>query len=199
MKKKIFILCMIFLLLIFAFCGYKFFRTGNNKNIESIGELGEHILNISNYEIEANVTIYSNKNSNTYRFTEYKMNEYQKQEIFNEEDNNSIVIENDGDKLTIKNTLLDLTQVFENYEEVTKNTIGFDAFLDDYNNSDSVNISEDEKYYLIFVKVKNSSNKYIQNKTLFMDKKSGKAEKIEVKDINNNSTIVIEYTRFQIL
>ena len=190
---------MIFLLLIFAFCGYKFFRTGNNKNIESIDELGEYILNISNYEIEANVTIYSNKNSNTYRFTEYKMNEYQKQEIFNEEDNNSIVIENDGDKLTIKNTLLDLTQVFENYEEVAKNTIGFDAFLDDYNNSDSVNISEDEKYYLIFVKVKNSSNKYIQNKTLFVDKKSGKAEKIEVKDINNNSTIVIEYTRFQIL
>jgi len=35
MKKKIFIICMIFLCLFLIILGYKFFIPGNNKNIES--------------------------------------------------------------------------------------------------------------------------------------------------------------------
>ena len=130
MKKKIFIICMIFLCLFLIILGYKFFIPGNNKNIESETQLDEYILSIKDYELEGNVTVYSNKNINTYKLKQYKKGNYQRQEIINE--NNGLIIENEGNKITIKNTVLDLTSVFENYEEVTKNSIGLDSFIEDY-------------------------------------------------------------------
>jgi len=132
MKKKIFIICMIFLCLFLIILGYKFFIPGNNKNIESETQLDEYILSIKDYELEGNVTVYSNKNINTYKLKQYKKGNYQRQEIINDNENNGLIIENEGNKITIKNTVLDLTSVFENYEEVTKNSIGLDSFIEDY-------------------------------------------------------------------
>ena len=96
MKKRIFIICMIFLSLILFFISYKFFIVGNNKSIENISEIDDFILSIGNYEIEANVTIYSNKNSNTYSLKQKKQDDYQKQEI----------VDNEGNGLVIENTQL---------------------------------------------------------------------------------------------
>lgn len=199
MKKKIFILCMIFLLLICLLLGYKFLIHGNNKNIESISELDEFILSIRNYNIEAKVTVYSNKNSNTYTLKQYKMEDYQKHEIFCEDRNEGLIIENNGNKLTIKNTVLGVEEVFDNYEEVAKNAVSFEAFLDDYIAADDRNVVEENDKYIVFIKVKNLANRYIENKTLVINKKNGNVEKIEIRDVNNNETIVIEYIKFQIL
>ncbi len=198
MKRKIFIVCMIFLFLISCVFGYKFFITGNNKNIDNIGEINDFILQIKNYDVEANVTIYSNKNSNTYNLKQRKVEDYQIQEI-NDNEGNGLIIENDNNKVTIKNTKLSVEEVFENYNEVAKNDVGFDSFIENYENSDDVEITENEKYYIVFVKIKNSRNKYIENKTLYIDKTENRPEKIEIKDVNNKETIIIEYTKFQIL
>lgn len=199
MKKKIFIICMFFLCLILIILGYKFFVPGNNKNIESETQLDEYILNINNYELEGNVTVYSNKNVNTYRLKQLKNGDYQRQEIVNDNENYGLIIENEGSKITIKNTVLDLTSVFENYEEVAKNSIGLDSFIDDYRETNDSEITEEEQCYRIQVKVKDSQNKYAQNKCLWINKKSRKIEKFEVSDVNNNKTIFIEYTKFEIL
>ena len=176
----------------------KVFITGNNKNIDNIGEINDFILQIKNYDVEANVTIYSNKNSNTYNLKQRKVEDYQIQEI-NDNEGNGLIIENDNNKVTIKNTKLSVEEVFENYNEVAKNDVGFDSFIENYENSDDVEITENEKYYIVFVKIKNSRNKYIENKTLYIDKTENRPEKIEIKDVNNKETIIIEYTKFQIL
>lgn len=199
MKRKIFIICMIFLCLFLCFLGYKFIITGNNKNIENVSQVSDYILNIKNYNIEANVTVYSNKNSNTYNLNQYKMNDYQRQEIINNDENYGLIIESENGKITIKNTALELASVFENYNELTSNAICLNSFIEDYKIADETNITEDEEYYILFVKAKNSHNKYVENKTLYVSKKSNKIEKIEVKDVNNNRTVLIEYTRFEIL
>jgi len=47
--------------------------------------------------------------------------------------------------------------------------------------------------------MKDSLNKYVANKCLWINKKSRKIEKFEVSDVNNNKTIFIEYTKFEIL
>ncbi len=199
MKKRIFIICMIFLSLILFFISYKFFIVGNNKSIENISEIDDFILSIGNYEIEANVTIYSNKNSNTYSLKQKKQDDYQKQEIVDNE-GNGLVIENSKNRVVIKNTKLSLEEVFDNYEDIAKDIVGFDAFVADYKNlPDERKISEDEKYYIVFVKNKSGKNKYNYGKTLFINKQSGIPEKIEVTDVNNNRTAIIEYSRFQIL
>lgn len=199
MKKKFFIVFVIFLFLFLFVLGYKFFGVGNNKTIESISQVDEYVLNIKNYNVEAKVTVSSNKNSNTYNLKQYKMDDYQRQEIISDEESYGLVIENDGNRLIVKNTGLDLASVFENYDEVTSNSTGLDSFIDDYRNSEQTEVTEDEEYYMLFVKVKNSQNRYIENKTLYVNKKNGELEKIEVRDINNNRTIFIEYTRFEIL
>lgn len=159
----------------------------------------EYILNIKNYNVEAKVTVYSNKNTNTYNLKQYKMDDYQKQEVVNSQTNHGIVIENAGNKLTIKNTELGLEQVFENYEELTKNSLGLDSFIKDYRESEKAEVTEDEQYYMLFAKVKKLQNRYIENKTLYINKKTGKIEKIEVKDVNNQRTMFIEYTKLEIL
>lgn len=199
MKKKIFIICMFFLCVFLLILGYKFFATGNNKTIESEEQLCDYILNINDYSIEAKVTIYSNKNINTYSLKQFKKGERQIQEIINTDENYGVIIENEGEKVTIKNTKLDLTSVFENYKEVTSNSIGLDSFIEDYQQDKSPQITEDEESYIIKVKRKNNRNIYLAEKTLYVNKKNRKISKIEVTDVNKDKTILIEYTKFEIL
>ena len=136
MKKKIFITCMIFLFIFLCIFGYKFFIAGNNKNIERVEDIEGWLENIRNYDIEANVIIYSNKNSNTYNLKQHKKDNYQRQEIFSNDEGNGMIIENEGNRVIIKNTKLELETVFDNYDEVAKNSVGFDSFIEDYENSD---------------------------------------------------------------
>lgn len=199
MKKKIFIMCMIFLCLILIILGYKFFIPGNTKNIESEVQLEEYILNINDYELEGNVTVYSNKNINTYKLKQQKKCDYQRQEIVNDDENYGLIIENEGNKITIKNTVLDLTSVFENYEDVAKNSMGLSCFIEDYRETKDAEITEEGQCYKISMNVRNSQNKYVASKCLWINKKNRKIEKFEVSDINNNKTIFIEYTKFEIL
>lgn len=199
MKRNFIIIIMIFLFLILFFVGYKFFIAGNNKHIENVDELEEYILNISNYEIEATVNFYSNKTQNTYSLKQYKVNNYQKQEIFDGDTHEGIIIENENNILKIKNTLLSTERVFNDYKYILNNAVCLDTFINDYRISKDKQIKEDELYYILEVKNKNSQNKYLENKVLYFNKNNNQVEKIEVKDVNNNTTILIEYTKFRIL
>lgn len=199
MKRKIFIFCVIFLCVFLCFLGYKFFITGNTKNIESTVQADEYILNIKNYNIEARVTVWSNKNSNTYNLRQYKKDGYQKQEIISDNMDQGIIIENKGNELVVKNTKIGLEKVFEDFEEITSNSLGLDSFIEDYKQTEEKKVTEDEKYYMLFADVKKSRNIYIKTKILYINKQNGEIEKIEVKDVNNNRIMLIEYISLEIL
>ena len=91
-----------------------------------------------------------------------------------------------------------MENVFNNYDDVVKNSMGLDAFIEDYESDDKKEILEKDGYYIISVKSKNSQNKYAKSKTLYFDKLNNRIEKIVVKDINNNEMVVIEYIKLEI-
>lgn len=199
MKKKIFIIFLILILHILIFCCYKFFIPGNNKHIEDVSDLNDYISSIKDYNAESKVTVNSNKNSNGYTLLQSNCNGVSRQEIRNVEDDGGIVIENRDNCLTIKNTKLPVEEVFSDYADVMKNSVGLDSFIEDYLCDENKEVLDKDGYYIISVKSKNSQNKYSLSKTMFFNKEKSSIEKIVVKDINNNETTIIEYIKLKIL
>lgn len=199
MKKKIFIIFLILILHILIFCCYKFFIPGNNKHIEDVSDLNDYISSIKDYNAESKVTVNSNKNSNGYTLLQSNCNGVSRQEIRNVEDDSGIVIENRDNFLTIKNTKLPVEEVFSDYADVMKNSVGLDSFIEDYLCDENKEVLDKDGYYIISVKSKNSQNKYSLSKTMFFNKEKSSIEKIVVKDINNNETTIIEYIKLKIL
>lgn len=198
MKKKILIVGLIFVLVILVFCCYKFFIPGNNKIVKDVNELDEYILNIKNYKLEAKITVNSNKNTNTYFLTESVQDGKQTQEILSD-NGEGIVLEYDEGHLTIKNTEFKLSRIFDDYENLLNNPIDFNSFIDDYKNDNKKEIKENENFYIISIKSKDLKNKYTTNKTLYFNRDENKFDRVEVKDINNNLKIIIEYSSFKLL
>lgn len=199
MKKKIFIIFLILVLHILIFCCYKFFIPGNNKHIEDVSDLNDYISSINEYNAESKVTVNSNKNSNSYTLFQSNCDGVSKQEIRSVENDSGIIIENEDNCLTIKNTQLPVEKVFSEYADVMKNSVGLDSFVEDYLRDENKEVIDKDGYYIISVKSKNSQNKYSLSKTLFFNKEKNSIEKIVVKDINNNETTIIEYIKLEIL
>ena len=199
MKKKDFIVTLIiFGILFLFFCVFKFLSLGNNKIIGDVNDLDKFILSIENYNACANISVYSNKNSNTYRLNQSCRGGITTQEI---DDGKSkiVIICDGGNKLTIKNTVLPTEKVFEVYSEACNNSIGLDAFIEDYKADSNSEIKEENGYFVVSVKAKNSQNRYSKSKVLYFNKEKRRIEKIVVKDINNNDVIIIEYSTLEIL
>ena len=111
MKRKVFIVFCIFGIIVLIFTCYNFFIVGNNKNIDNINEFDRYISKIKNYNIEALVTVNSNKNSNTYSLKQ----EYKDKKVvqnIKSQDGIELTIENYDGKTVVKNTELTLDKVF---------------------------------------------------------------------------------------
>lgn len=199
MKKKIFIVAIIFILVISVFYCYKFFIPGNNKSVKDVNELNEYILNIKNYNLEAKITVNSNKNTNTYLLKETNEKGNLVTEIVSESTNNGIVCEYKNESLTIKNTELGLPRIFADYKELFSNPIDLNSFIEDYKVDDKKEIKTKDDYYIVSVKNRNLQNKYTTHKVMYFSRSKSRIERIEIKDINNNQTIIIEYSSFKLL
>lgn len=164
-----------------------------NKNEES-GNNNNNILNMSSYKANIEVTIKSNKNTNKYKMIqEYKKGEYSKQVVEEPEQIYGLTVEYKDNNLKVENTKLNLTNIYENYNYITENNLFLNEFVEDYNNSDKREMEEKNDEIILYTNCRNSDNKYQANKILTIDKETNKPKKLEVQDINKNTTVYILY------
>lgn len=130
MKKSKLILVIICILIIISIF---IFALNNNKKVESGNNDNNQILNMNSYKAQIELTIISNKNTNKYKIIqEYKKDEYCIQEIMEPENIRGVKIEYSNNTLTLKNTSLNLTNVYENYKYIAENNLFLDKFIEDF-------------------------------------------------------------------
>ena len=128
-KISLIILLIAFAIIFFMQKVYKTKKTGNNIN-KSTSDLLEYILNISSYEATAKVTINSNKTSNEYVIKQYYLKPiYSKQIIKEPQSIENLEILHNGKDLSIKNTNLGLSKIYQNYS--IDNRYNFKLEIDD--------------------------------------------------------------------
>ena len=201
--KKIIIIAIIIIITIIAIffikSNYKNSIFGNNISSKSADEIKKYILDINSYELTANITIESNKNTNIYVAQEKYMkdNNIFRHEILEPENMKGITFTYDGANVKIENTNLNLNKIYENYPYMGENTITLMSFINDFSDSNETNISENEKEIILEVKLKNG-NKYRAYKKLYISKDTGMPSKLEIQDITQKTSIYILYNEIKI-
>ena len=170
------------------------FKTGNNNTSQTIVN---DILNIKSYELKAEIEIKSNKNENNYIIKQkYISPEYNSQEVIEPENVKGVIIERDGNNLKIQNTNLNLTTMFNNYEYLSENVLDLSSFIQKCKNED---YKQKENSNEITLEISSkTANPYIVKKILYIDKKTAKPTKMEIKDNNQKAEIHILYTEVKI-
>ena len=129
----IIILILVIFLLIFSKNNYKNLKTGNNITNKSKEEIEQYILNISSYEAKVFVTIESNKNTNSYVLIQkYIAPNKSSQTVLEPAHIEGLQLHYNGSSLTITNTRLNLSKVYENYNYLSNNYLCLATFIEDY-------------------------------------------------------------------
>lgn len=200
MKKKYYLILLFIIFIISV--GFIFYKNsiknlkiGNNKNSQ---EIVDYILNLSSYEAEVTVNITSNKNSNKYILKQkYQKDKERIQEVIEPSNIAGVKIINDGKNLKIENSNLNLNEIIENYTNLENNNLDLSMFIDEYKNSNES--SYEEKDDEIIMKVKNDKeNIYVKEKILYINKKTYKPVKLEIKDNKQKERIYILYNEVEI-
>lgn len=129
MKNKkiiIFISLMIIAIIVFFFVknNYKKINIGNNITSKSIEQVEDYILNISSYKAKIEVEVVSNKNENKYVLMQkYTSPNISKQEVMEPENIKGLETMYDGANLTINNSGLGLSSIYENYQYMVDNCL----------------------------------------------------------------------------
>ena len=200
-KKTIIIFIIVLILILDVILiknNYKTSKNGNNISNKSADEIENLILNIGSYEAKANITIKSNKNQNTYVVKQKynKEGNLYSQEVLEPSGIAGTLIQYDGKDLTIKNTNLNVKKIYENYSYIESNILSLASFIEDYKQSESKEIKEENGIVKLQVKLSNN-NKYTMEKTLYINKNENKIEKMEIKDTTQNVRIYILYNEIE--
>ena len=200
MKKKYYLILLFIIFIISV--GFIFYKNsiknlkiGNNKNSQ---EIVDYILNLSSYEAEVTVNITSNKNSNKYILKQkYQKDKEHIQEVIEPSNIAGVKIINDGKNLKIENSNLNLNEIIENYTNLENNNLDLSMFIDEYKNSNESNYEEKDDE--IIMKGKNDKeNIYVKEKILYINKKTYKPVKLEIKDNKQKERIYILYNEVEI-
>ena len=197
-NKKIFyligiiLLIIILLILIFKNTTKKSIN-GNNMNSQ---EIVDYILNINSYRAQISVQVNSNKNTNKYIIKqEYNTENGCIQEVLEPSNIAGVKITRKDDNLIIENTNLNLSKMFSNYKGLENNSLDLINFINDYK-SDSKATFEQKDNEIIMTTTNN--NKYNSTKVLYIDKKHVVPTRMQIKDNNQNMTIIIEYNNIEL-
>lgn len=197
-KKFFIIIIIIFIIVIGVFIYKNMIKNSKIGNNISSQEIVDYILNINSYKANVTIQVNSNKNQNKYIIKqEYNKENGSVQEIIEPSNIAGVrIIKKDGN-LTIENTALNLSTIFENYQGLEGNYLDLNTFIDDYKNYDKSNFEENNAE--IILKTKNSNeNKYTENKILYINKETLKPTKLIIEDNNQNMTINIQYNEIEL-
>lgn len=201
-KKKIIIFVGILILIIIGIVIFIFSKQNMSKNFKignnsSNQEIVEYILNISSYELTAEIEINSNKNKTKYIVNQkYIDNNKIIQEILEPTNIQGVKIIKDGNKVTLENSRLSLSNIYENYNYIAENDLDLECFIRNFKESDKHNI--ERKDNILEMKTESKEHKYRKYKTLYVDTNTGKPIKLEIKDNNKNTTVYILYKEVKI-
>lgn len=208
-NKKAITLILISILVIISIILFFFFKNdnknlkfGNNLNNKTLQEIEEYILNISSYEAEIEIQVESNKNQTKYILKQSYVSPNIEKQIVKEPKNiEGLEATYDGNKLSLHNSKLNLTTVYENYQYLTENFLWLNSFIEDYKNTKT--IGENTKLYeengkvIMEVNMQNKTT-YVSSKKLIIDKTAGKIEKLIVQDKNKKNLVYILYNEMKI-
>lgn len=196
MKKAIFFV--IILLIFFLILYYNTSIFGNNIIIKDENKIVDYVLNnIKSYEAEIEVTVNSNKTQNVYKMKQVESNEYSSLEVLSTGKINGLKIEFKDGNLKVQNTILKLDKIYENYEPIMQNSLFLNAFIQDFKIGEESTTYQEEDQIIFQTKV-DSNNSYNVYKKLYVDTKTIKPSKLEIKDNTKNTTICIIYNNIEI-
>ena len=201
-NKKIIITLAIIISLIFIIIfvknNYKKDEFGNNITNKSIQQIEDYILNISGYEAKAEIEIQSNKNTNKYVIHQKEDNNVFEQEVLEPQNIAGVKIKYENGKLTVENTSLELSKIYEKYENITSNILWLNSFIEDYKSNNESKIKIDDEYIVLETKNKNENERYNVYKTMYCNKHTMEPVKLEIRDENKKIRVYISYKEIQI-
>ena len=172
-------------------------KMGNNLSNKTNQEIEEYILSISSYNAKIEVEIQSNKNKNKYVLEQkYAEPNVQKQIVLEPSNIEGLETIFDGNNLKINNTKLNLSTIYENYSDVTSNFLWLNTFTEEYKKmieTGKQNIIEQNG--IIIMEIKDADE---LNKKLYIDRKTGKPIKMQIKNVSKNTTVYILYNEIEI-
>lgn len=198
-NKKIIFLFIIIIILISIFFIYKNMtkksKGGNNMSSQ---EIVDYILNINSYKAKVTVNVVSNKKTNKYVINqEFNKENGSLQEVVEPSNISGTKITNKDGNLILENSNLNLSTLFENYKGLGKNYMDLNEFIEECKLSNS--IKSEEKNGEIIIEINgSSSNKYIGNKKLYINKEKLIPTKLTIEDNNQNVKINIEYNEIEL-
>lgn len=203
-KKKLIIILGILAVLVtsvviyfFIKNNYKNLKSGNNMSNKNLKEIEEYILSIRSYNAKIEVEIQSNKNKNKYVLEQkYAEPNVQKQIVLEPSNIEGLETIFDGNNLKINNTKLNLSTVYENYSDVTSNFLWLNTFTEEYKKMiETGNQNIIEQNGIIIMEIKDADE---LNKKLYIDRKTGKPIKMQIKNVSKNTTVYILYNEIEI-
>lgn len=196
-KVKIIIfvaLITIIFLVIILNIGYKRHKNVNNKTSQ---EIVQYISNISEYHSKIEVTVTSNKASNTYMLEQDYKDGVEQQIVKEPKNIEGLLITKNGNELKIEDTNLNITKIISNYEYLSDNCLDLSSFVKEYKENQE-QLYEEKDNYIIMKLNRVGENKYTKQKLLFIDKNTYIPMKMQIKDANNNTRIDIKYNEINI-
>jgi outer membrane lipoprotein-sorting protein len=199
MKRKNTVILSIILLVfvsIFLIINYNYFKFGNIIN-RSADQIKDYILNIKSFEAEVQITVKTNKTTNTYKVSQKYVDGKYKQVLLEPNNISGLEIVYEDGSMKIQNTRLGLSKIYENYPCIIENYLWLNSFIEDFKDSNEVRIIEEGNEIILQTTAKNG-NKYTAVKRLYIDKKTGKPAKIEIQDVEQNILVYILYNEIKI-
>ena len=106
----------------------------------------------------------------------------------------------DGSKLTIHNSKLNLTTIYENYPYLTDNYVWLHSFIEDYRNAKSsgekTKLYEENNQIIMEVEL-SQRTPYVASKKLVIDRITGNIQKLIVQDKNQKNLVYILYNEIK--
>ena len=200
-NKKIIIIVIIAVILIGVLSYVIFFRNNTAKNLK-IGnnttsqEIVDFILNMTSYEAKIEVDVQSNKNESKYILKQnYNGEEDNCQEVLDPSNIAGVKLIRNGNVLKLENTELNLTSIFENYQYVADSCLDLSSFVKDYKQDQKASWEEKNEKIIMQAESQGTSKR---QKKLYIDKKTGKPEKMELQETNKKTVIYILYNEITV-